>query len=239
MEITNVLLQGAVLGFSIAAPVGPIAILLIRRTLSQGLFVGAVSGLGAASADAFYGAIVGFGLASLHNALIKMQFFLSILGGAFLVFLGIKTLFAKPTSQASEPTGGQGVAGAFLSTFLLTLSNPMTLLAFAAVITALGLKTGVDYPTAVSFVTGVFIGSAAWYLALTALVSQARTRMNEATFRIINQISGIIILGFGIYILWSAGYILYMEIAGAVAGAVGQAKRAMVMQGVMNRLMPL
>jgi threonine/homoserine/homoserine lactone efflux protein len=238
MEITNVLVQGVVLGFSIAAPVGPIAILLMRRTLNQGLFVGAVSGLGAATADALYGAIVGFGLASLHNALIKMQFFLSILGGAFLVFLGIKTLFAKPSNQAAEPASGNGVAGAFISTFLLTLSNPMTLLAFAAVVTALGLKTGVDYPTAVSFVTGVFIGSAGWYLLLTALVSQARTKMNESAFRIVNQISGIIILGFGIYILWSAGYILYMEINQAIAGAVGQAKRAMVGQAIFSRLMP-
>ncbi len=238
MEITNVLLQGAVLGFSIAAPVGPIAVLCIRRTLNQGLVTGAVSGLGAAAADALYGAIVGFGLASLHDLLLRMQMFLSILGGIFLVYLGIKTVFAKPSNQAAEATGGKGVAGAFLSTFLLTLSNPLTILAFAAVVAALGLKTGVDYPTAVSFVTGVFIGSAAWYLVLAAVVSQLRTQLNESMFRLINQISGLIILGFGVYILWSAGYMIYTDVSQAIRGAVGQAKAAMVTEGVMRRILP-
>lgn len=237
MEITNVLLQGTVLGFSIAAPVGPIAVLCLRRSLNQGPVIGAASGLGAASADALYGAIVGFGLASVHDTLLKMQWLLGVLGGIFLVFLGFKTLFAQPTKQTSEASRGNGIAGAFVSTFLLTLSNPLTMLAFAAVIAAMGLKTDLNYGTAVSFVTGVFLGSAAWYLLLTAVAWKLRAQINDAMFRLINQISGIIILAFAVYILWSAGYMIYLEITQTIQGYVGQAKAAAVVN-TFSRILP-
>ena len=238
MKVMNGLLEGAVLGFSIAAPVGPIALLCIRRTINRGFTEGIVSGLGAAAADTLYGAIVGFGLATLHEILLKMQMLLSILGGIFLIYLGIKTIFAKPATQSSDTAAGKGLAGAFLSTFFLTLSNPLTILAFAAVVAALGLETGVDYATATSFVTGVFIGSAGWYVGLSALVSQLRTQMNEGMFRLINQISGIIILAFAVYILWSAGYMLWQEVSDAIAGYIGDAKGAMIAGHVLKTIMP-
>jgi threonine/homoserine/homoserine lactone efflux protein len=238
MKVMSGLLEGAVLGFSIAAPVGPIALLCIRRTINRGFAEGVASGLGAAVADTLYGAIVGFGLASLHKVVLKMQMFLSILGGIFLIYLGIKTIFAKPATQASETSAGKGLAGAFLSTFFLTLSNPLTILAFAAVVAALGLETSVDYATATSFVTGVFLGSAGWYLLLSGIVTQIRSQVNEGMFRLINQISGIIILAFAIYILWSAGYMLWQEVSDAIAGYVGEAKGAMVASQVMKTILP-
>lgn len=238
MKVMNGLLEGIILGFSIAAPVGPIALLCIRTTINQGFTSGIAAGLGAASADALYGAIVGFGLATLHQIVLKMQMFLSILGGAFLIYLGIKTMFAKPTTQTPTASNGKGLTGAFLSTFFLTLSNPLTILAFAAVVAAMGLETGVDYATACTFVTGVFLGSGAWYLLLSGLVTQVRTKINENMFRIVNQISGAIILAFAIYILWSAGYMLWQEVSHAVSGYVGQAKGAMIAGQVFKTLLP-
>jgi len=130
-------LSGLAIGFSIAAPVGPIGVLCVRRTLVEGRTSGFVSGLGAASADAIYGSIAAFGLTLISNFLITQQVWLRLIGGLFLCCLGLKTLLAKPAEQAATAKGN-GLIGAYVSTFFLTLTNPMTIISFAAIFAGLG-----------------------------------------------------------------------------------------------------
>src|SRR5690242_13032805 len=130
-------LRGLLLGFSIAAPVGPIGVLCIRRTLADGRVVGFVSGLGAATADAFYGAVAGFGLTVISALLIEQRFWLRLIGGGFLLYLGVRTVLARPAERAAS-AGGKGLAGAYGSTLFLTLTNPLTILSFAAIFAGLG-----------------------------------------------------------------------------------------------------
>jgi len=134
------LLRGFIIGLSIAAPVGPIGVLCIRRTLNTGRAAGLVSGLGAASADAIYGCIAGFGLTFVSNFVVRQQFWLHLIGGMFLCYLGVKTFLSKPTDRAAAAKG-KGLAGMYASTFFLTLTNPMTIISFAAVFAGLGLTS--------------------------------------------------------------------------------------------------
>ncbi len=201
MEI-SFLLRGLLIGFSIAAPVGPIGVLCIRRTLADGRMAGLVSGLGAASADALYGCIAGFGLAFISNFLISQQFLLHLVGGAFLCYLGVKTLLAKPAEQAATAKG-TGLLGAYASTLFLTLTNPMTILSFVAIFAGLGLaNTGSSYATAGFLVLGVFTGSALWWLLLVGGVGLFKDKFNTRGMQWVNRISGVIILGFGLFALF-------------------------------------
>ena len=201
--MTEFLLRGIILGFSIAAPVGPIGVLCIRRTLAEGRASGLVSGLGAATADAIYGCVAGFGLTFISSFLVNQQRWLRLVGGAFLCYLGIRAFLARPADQAA-PAQGSGLIGAYGSTFLLTLTNPMTILSFAAAFGGLGMAdTGRDYGSAAMLVLGVFIGSTLWWLGLSSIVSLFRTRFDARALRWVNRASGIIIAGFGLFALLS------------------------------------
>lgn len=196
------LLKGAVIGFSIAAPVGPIGILCIRRTLARGRASGVLTGLGAASADAVYGAIAGFGITAVSALLVEHRAWLGVLGGAFLCYLGVRTLLARPPSGEAQPR--VALAGDWGSTFVLTLTNPMTILVFAGIYAGLGVaSTGGDYPGAAMVVLGVFMGSLLWWLILSSAVAMLRSRLSETSMRWINGASGVIILGFGVAALLS------------------------------------
>ena len=191
------------IGFSIAAPVGPIGVLCIRRTLAEGWAYGLVSGLGAASADAIYGSIAGFGLAFISNFLVSQQVWLRLVGGVFLCFLGLKTLLARPAEQASSGKG-KGLLAAYASTFFLTLTNPITIISFAAIFAGLGLAAARgNYASAGVLVLGVFLGSAAWWLLLSSGVGILRARFKPDLLRWVNRISGAIIIAFGIIALLS------------------------------------
>jgi threonine/homoserine/homoserine lactone efflux protein len=197
--MTPLLLRGMIIGFSIAAPVGPIGVLCIRRTLAQGRAAGFVSGLGAASADAIYGSIAGFGLTLVSGFLVAQQTWIRILGGLFLCYLGARAFLVEPDEQAPSPPS-RGLAGAYASTLLLTLSNPMTILAFAAVFAGLGLAEagGDDASAAAALVLGVFCGSALWWLALSGVASLFRERLDARALRWVNRISGMVVAGFGL-----------------------------------------
>ena len=195
------LLRGLVIGFSIAAPVGPIGVLCIRRTLAKGRVSGLVSGLGAATADAIYGCIAGFGLTFIASILISQQGWFRLIGGAFLCYLGLKTFLTRPAEQAASAEGN-GLVGAYASTFFLTLTNPMTILSFAAIFAGLGVVSASrNYASAGMLVLGVFIGSALWWLILSGGVSVFRARFNPHGLRWVNRISGVIITGFGLLAL--------------------------------------
>jgi threonine/homoserine/homoserine lactone efflux protein len=198
------LLRGLAIGFSIAAPVGPIGVLCIRRTLAAGRASGLVSGLGAATADAIYGCIAGFGLTFISNFLVSQQVWLRLIGGVFLCYLGLKTLLAKPAEQAALAKGN-GLVGSYASTFFLTLTNPMTIISFAAIFAGLGLaSTSEKYVSAGVLVLGVFIGSALWWLILSGGVGVFRDKFNPQGLQWVNRISGAIITGFGLFALLSA-----------------------------------
>ena len=201
-------LRGLIIGFSIAAPVGPIGILAIRRTLAIGWSAGLLTGLGAATADAIYGCIAGFGLTAISGFLISSSFWLRLLGGLFLCYLGIKTILtpANPIAAQSNPADRNlAHLSMYASTVFLTLTNPMTILSFAAVFVGLGLATaGSDYLTAAILVLGVFSGSAIWWLLLCSGANLLRSRLPMHRLGWLNRISGSILLTFGIIALGSS-----------------------------------
>jgi len=200
----SLLLRGIVIGFSIAAPVGPIGVLCIRRTLADGRAAGLATGLGAATADAIYGCLAAFGLTVVTNALVGAGPWIRVLGGLFLAYLGVRTLLARPGDRPAEARG-RGLVGAYVSTFGLTLTNPMTILSFLAVFAALGVGTTHPEPLAAALlVLGVFVGSALWWLALSGGVTLFRSRFDTGGLRWVNRISGAILIGFGVASVASA-----------------------------------
>ena len=196
------LLRGLVIGFAIAAPVGPIGLLCIQRTLSSGRRAGLVSGLGAATADAVYGSVAAFGLTAISQALVSQQIWLRLGGGLFLCYLGLRTFLAR-VAEKPAGAGGRGLVGDYASTFVLTMTNPLTILSFVAVFAGLGLSTGGGYGQAALLVLGVFSGSAAWWLTLSLGVGLLQTHLGPATLRWINRLSGAIIFAFGLAALAS------------------------------------
>jgi len=201
--MTNLLLRGLIIGISIAAPVGPIGVLCIRRTLSEGRATGFVSGLGAATADALYACVAGFGLTFISGFLVGQQTWIRVIGGLFLCYLGLRGLLASPAApgEAAEPLG---LAGAYGSAFGLTLTNPMTILSFAGVFAGLGVASASgDYLAAAALVLGVFGGSVLWWFSLSGIAALLRGRLDQRWLRWINRISGVIVTGFGIAALVS------------------------------------
>ena len=196
-------LKGLLLGFCIAAPVGPIGVLCIRRSLAEGLLIGLATGLGAATADAAYGCIAGFGLTAISDFLVGQKFWLGLVGGIFLCFLGIQTFLTKPAEQ-SATAQGRGLTGAYVSTLFLTLTNPMTILSFVAAFAGFGLGVSSNYRDASLLVVGVFLGSAAWWLILSGSVGLLRSRVNMTFMKAVNRLSGALICAFGIYALSKA-----------------------------------
>ncbi len=201
------LLKGLILGFSIAAPVGPIGVLCIRRTLEGGMASGFVSGLGAAAADGLYGTVAAFGIASVTGFLISGSQWLRLAGGAFLIWLGITTLLKKPVPpEAGVPLQPlkRSLAGDFVTTFFLTLTNPMTIIFFTAVFAGVGLgSAGSGSLPAVLLVMGVFSGSAAWWLGLSLFLSLFRHKAGPGVMKWVNRLSGAVIAVFGLAALWS------------------------------------
>ena len=165
--------------------------------------MGLLTGLGAASADAVYGAIAAFGLTAISSLLVEQRFLLGLLGGLFLCYLGIRTFLAKPANNAPTPASA-GALMAYGSTFVLTLTNPMTILSFAAVFVGFGVGAAKDYNAAGVMVAGVFVGSALWWLLLSSVVSLVRARMTAAALQWVNRGSGVIIVVFGVYALANA-----------------------------------
>lgn len=193
--------RGALMGFAIAAPVGPIGLLCIQRTLDGGALRGLVSGLGAATADAIYGGIAAFGLTVIAAFLMEQRLWLAAFGGAFLCYLGVRTVLARPATQAARGSSA-GLAGAYASTFVLTLTNPITIFSFLAIFAGMGLagRQG-DHAAAGVLVLGVFCGSAAWWLLLSGGVARLRRRFTPAALQWVNRTAGVVILGFGVWML--------------------------------------
>lgn len=200
MMSVGLFLEGIVIGFAIAAPVGPIGVLCIRRTLADGRVSGLVSGLGAATADALYGAVAALGLTFVAEFLMGGQAWLRLVGGAFLLFLGVRTFLARPAGRAAPDARRIGLPGAYASTFFLTLTNPTTILSFAAIFAGLGVAGDASGSalSAMLLVLGVFLGSAAWWVVLSGAANLFRTRLSVRGLRWVNRISGTVIAAFGV-----------------------------------------
>jgi len=197
----RLLLQGMMIGLSIAAPVGPINLLCIRRIIADGRMVGFASGLGAAVADATYGAVAAFGLTAVSGLLVSGQSWLRVVGGLFLLYLGAQTFLAKPSGPA-EARDARHLLGAFASTYVLTLTNPLTILSFAAIFTGLGVVRGDGgYASASLLVLGVALGSMLWWAFLCITVGAVRERVTPGALRWVNRVSGCVIAGFGVVAL--------------------------------------
>jgi threonine/homoserine/homoserine lactone efflux protein len=195
----NLFLQGGVLGLSIAAPVGPIGVLCIRRSIAEGRLVGFLSGLGAATADACYGALAAAGVTVVSAFLVRQQMWLGLVGGVFLCWLGVQTFRAEPAEQSAK-AGGSGWVAAYVSTVALTLTNPLTILSFVTMFAGVGLgKATGDVSSAAWLVAGVFLGSALWWLILSLLAGAWRERFDRRRQRWLNRVSGAVIAGFGFW----------------------------------------
>jgi len=194
-------LKGLVFGFVLAATVGPMWALCLRRSLSAGTLAGFVAGMGIAAADALYGAVAAFGLTALSSFLLAQQFWLALGGGGVLLWLGARTLLAKPSALESGAAAATpyGLAAGFLSTFGLTLANPPTILAFVAIFAAIGLGSHASYAAAALVVLGVFLGSALWWVILAVAAGALRERLDPRRVRAINIVSGLTILSFAIW----------------------------------------
>jgi threonine/homoserine/homoserine lactone efflux protein len=188
-------LKGLAFGFLLAATVGPMWVLCLRRTLASGALVGLASGMGIALADGFYGAVAAFGLTAISGFLLAHAFWIGLIGAVFLIYLGLRTLVASPVIE-EKTESPLSLPAAFLSTLGLTLTNPPTILAFAAIFAGLGLASTSDYGAAALVVAGVFLGSALWWVILALGANRLRRHLGPRLFRAINMVSGISILGF-------------------------------------------
>lgn len=200
-------LEGLVVGFSIAAPVGAIGFLCIQQTLSGGMLLGLATGLGAATADTCYGILVALGLSATKALLLRFKIPLSIIGGLFLCYLGIKKFLSKPRMQKIN-SGSSDLLKAFITTFFLTLTNPATILDFMALFTGLTIDTS-GISNSLTFVMGVFVGSALWWLLLSFSVGIFRHKISAQILQYINYLAGAVIFGFGVYCLYKV-FALYL-----------------------------
>lgn len=196
---TTLFLKGWLVGFSIAMPVGPIGILCLRHALIRGAMYGLAAGLGASVADACYGALAGFGMTTLLSLLIDYQFWFQVLGSLFLCYLGIHTLLTKSEAKEYTEELPSTLGRIFVTTFFLTLTSPLTIFSFAGLYAGLG----IGGPETTFFATmiltsGVFIGSAAWWVLLSAGLSLLGCKLNLKLTHLINKISGTMILTFGV-----------------------------------------
>lgn len=199
-----ILLKGLILGLFIAIPVGPIGVLCVQRTIAKGKTSGFISGLGAATADGFYGAVVAFGLMTIIHFLQDQQDVLRLVGGIFLLYTGIKTVYTKPRTLNHHTEHENGLWGDYLSTLFLTIINPTTIISFTALFAGIGVGSfGNNIFMSTFLVVGVFLGSTLWWLLLCLGVSWMKTKAKNFSLEIINKLSGVIIALFAVVVLLS------------------------------------
>ena len=189
-------IRGLIIGFTIAAAVGPISLLTIRRTIAHGQLYGFVSGLGVATADATYAGVAAFGLTAITSLLVDQRVLLGLVGGAVIVALGVRTVLSKP-GEVARDADRPGLIGAYASIYALTLTNPMTILSMAAVFAGFGFAAGASFVDAALVTLGFLIGSSLWWVVLTTLAGWLRGRVSTRGLTWINRISGAALVVFG------------------------------------------
>ncbi len=194
-----IFLQGLMIGFSLAAPVGPMATLCIQRTLIQGLSFGLLTGIGIAVADGVYGLVAALGLTAVSDFLIAYRGLLGVVGGLFLLWLGFKTLRTPAKPVGSLDAQRTSRLSAFSSAFVLTLTNPMTILTYIAIFSSMAITTDGSNLSGLVLISAILTGSFAWWVFLCGLVSMIRHRLPAKTMCWINIGSGVILIAFGLY----------------------------------------
>jgi threonine/homoserine/homoserine lactone efflux protein len=203
--VSSLLLRGFVLGFAVAASPGPIFFLCLRRTLFRGRLYGLLSGMGVATADAFYAAIAAFGVAAIMTVIVGGRRPLAVIGGLALIVVGARVLLDRHEKSKEAPaTTRTGLVGAYVSTLGLTITNPATVISFAALATTLGLGTGAGLVKPGVLVLGVLLGSAAWWCLLVFAASSLRGRLTTTLIRGLSTFSGLAIAILGMLAIYSA-----------------------------------
>jgi len=195
-----IILHGMFLGLLIAIPVGPIGMLCVQRTLLRGKISGLISGLGAATADAFYGSVAAFGLVVISGFLLEQRDVLSIVGGLFLIYIGLKSFYSEPKALDLKRRTKAGLLQDYLSTLFLTLTNPTTILSFLVLFAGTGFR-GQHFLAALTLVVGVFLGSAIWWILLSFGIGALRSRVKNFSLETLGKVSGLIIAIFGLIVL--------------------------------------
>lgn len=206
------LIKGAIVGVVIALPLGPVGVLCVRRTLFMGPSYGFVSGLGAATANSLFGVIAGFGLTIVRDFLLGYQDWLGVGGGLFLLVVGIRALVRAPEAEPG-PVGDEALFAAYASTFALTITNPITILAFAAIFAQIGVSSGSGYLDTGLLVIGVFLGSLIWWLGLSFGIAALHRRLGFFNLAWLNRISGAVLALSGGGLLTAAGVSLLRRVA--------------------------
>ncbi len=193
METALVFLKAAAIGLAVAAPVGPMSLLCMRRTLTSGWRWGLATGAGIAVGDAIYATVAALGLAGVSAFVLAWERQLHLAAGLFLIWLGLKTFFTKDDGKVAEDRAVASIGAAFAGSVALTLTNPPTIVMFAAVFTALAPSSGFDPVTALATVAGVLSGSLAWWIAVIAVVSGLRHALGRSTRLWIDRVAGVIL----------------------------------------------
>jgi threonine/homoserine/homoserine lactone efflux protein len=204
MESLELLARGIVAGLAIAAPVGPVNVLCISRTIARGPRAGLISGLGAATADTIYGAIAGFSISVVIGMLVRNEFWIRLVGGALLIGIGIHYFFKRPVAPRREPPGS--AHSEYVTALLLNLTNPTTVLSFLAVLAGLGMRHHREWWLTLLVVAGIFLGAMLWWTAIALLANHFRESFHEGAMRWMNRIAGVAIGGFGVTTMALAFY---------------------------------
>jgi threonine/homoserine/homoserine lactone efflux protein len=200
--------RGLLVGLAVAAPVGPMALLCVRRTLERGWPSGFASGLGIATADGIYAGVTAFGLTAVSGLLLREARWVQVLGGLAIVLLGLASLLRPPLLAEVAPAGRGwrrgGLAGAYASCLALTLANPPTILSFLAVMAGFGIGTTAGGGSAAAVVVGVLMGSAVWWAALTGAIARARELITPSIRLWISRLAGLLLVALGLGALMAA-----------------------------------
>lgn len=207
MMLAIIFIKGLVIGLVLALPAGPVGLLCVRRTLFEGVSFGLVSGVGAAIADTIFCIIAAFGLTFISDWILLYQNWLGVAGGVFLIAIGVRALLLRDIPEP-EPLDGEKIVGVFASAFALTISNPITILAFAAIFAKFGVGADAAMVHLAVVVAGVFVGSALWWLGLTFGIAWVKRRARRVTLGWVHHASGAILTLSGIGLVGTAGLAL-------------------------------
>jgi threonine/homoserine/homoserine lactone efflux protein len=198
---TGLFIHGIIIGIALAAPVGPIAFVCVQRSLANGRLHGIISGLGIATADAFYAAVTAFGLALISDFLLTRQWFFRLFGGIALIAVGLRIFFAGPHDATTDPANESYLAD-YTTMFAFTLANPLTILFFAIIIPGFGVViSGSTWVTPTIFVIGVFLGEVGWWVFLCGTLGSMRSYLTRERLHLINRLAGLVITAFGVVLI--------------------------------------